>query len=167
MGRSLSVKEAAKIIGLSENKVKSMCVSGDLAAVKFGNRWKITEEEVSRVQHGEAPSEVTKELKNIGIPDIEEFIKLREALHQAQIIQDNRAEEINQKDELANQKYTALKDISLRIDRSNNKRVRHIELIKEAVGVILDLQKTYACFSQGNLPHKGLVKIANQLSSGE
>ena len=95
MGKSLSVKEAAAILGLSEGKVKSMCVSGELAAVKFGNRWKITEEEVSRVQHGEAPSQVNEELKKIGIADIEEFIKLKEALQQAQVVQDERGEELN------------------------------------------------------------------------
>ena len=163
MGKSLSVKETASQLGLSEGKVKSMCVSGELAAVKFGNRWKITEEEVYRVQHGEAPSQVTSELKKIGIADVEEFIKLREALNQAQIVQDKRAEELNKKDELVNRKYEACKAIALKADQLQNNRAKHIALLKDAVETILSLQKTYTCYSYGKLPHEGLSSIIIEL----
>lgn len=163
MGKSLSVKEAATQLGLSEGKVKSMCFSGELEAVKFGNRWRITEEEVYRAQHGEAPSQVDSELKKIGIADIEEFIKLREALKQAQIVQKERAEELNKKEDLVNRKYEACKAVAVKADQLQANRAKHIALIKEAVATIKNLQDTYACFSQGNLPYKWLVNISNQL----
>ena len=166
MGKSLSVKEAASQLGLSEGKVKSMCVSGELAAVKFGNRWKITEEEVHRVQHGEAPSQVKGELKKLGIADIEEFIKLREALQQAQIVQDQKEEGLNQKEEIVNKKYEVYKALNIRARQVESKRSQHIRLLKEAVETILSLQKTYACFSQGNLPHSGVLSIIKGLEEG-
>ncbi len=163
MGKSLSVKEAAAQLGLSEGKVKAMCVSGELEAVKFGNRWKVTEEEVSRVQHGEAPNQVKNELKKIGIVDVEEFIKFREALQQAQVVQDNKEEELNEKDELVNRKYEACKAVAIKAGQLENKRAKHIALLKEAVETIENLQSVYACFSQGNLSHDGLSNIMTQL----
>ena len=166
MGKSLSVKEAASILGLSEGKVKSMCVSGELEAVKFGNRWKVTEEEVYRVQHGEAPSQVKSELKKIGIADIEEFIKLKGALQQAQIVQDRKGEELDKKEEIVNKKYEVYKALNIKAKQVELKRSQHIRLLKEAVEIILSLQKTYACFSQGNLPHNGLLSIIKGLEEG-
>jgi len=163
MGKSLSVKEAASILGLSEGKVKSMCVSQELAAVKFGNRWKITEEEVYRVQHGEAPSQVINKLNEIDIADVEEYIIKKEAVRQAAIVQDEREEELNKKDDLVNKKYQACKTVALRASQLENKRARHIALIKDAVGTIISLQKTYSCFSGANLPHEGLADIITKL----
>lgn len=49
----LGIKSVAEILGINKMTVFRMIHDGRIKAVKIGNLWKITEEEVERIKRGE------------------------------------------------------------------------------------------------------------------
>lgn len=59
--RVLTIKEAAKLIdGLTEFRIRQLCISGQLPCFKAGRKYLISEDKLYEVVLGESVSENTK-----------------------------------------------------------------------------------------------------------
>jgi excisionase family DNA binding protein len=50
---SVSIQEAARLLGVSDDTIRRMIKSGQLPAFKVRSQWRIRKEEVERIMRGE------------------------------------------------------------------------------------------------------------------
>ena len=55
MGQLFSVQQVAMAIGMNVKTVERWCRRGVLRAVRFGDRWRVTDEELERIRREGLP----------------------------------------------------------------------------------------------------------------